>query len=156
MSFRPFAFVCAPALAAFAAFGGAPAQSATPCYDAEVSARILSQTPTVAPDCDDCILMRWPWIIDLDVRRVHSGGVGRGRLTVLAVQHTAIRRDPGSVRVRLRRNAEGGFNLVGLGRHPARRCAPNELPASAPITPPEGQTLEDLRQAGRARYGPSH
>ncbi len=152
MSFRPFA--SASALAAIAAFGVGPSQAATPCYDAEVSARIVSQTPTVAPDCDDCILMRWPWIIDLDVRRVHSGDVGRGRLTVLAVQHTAIRRDLGSIRWKLRRNAEGGFNLIGLGRHPARRCAPNEPPASAPITPPEGRALDDLRQAGRARYGP--
>ncbi|MFN4295878.1 MAG: hypothetical protein ACK4FB_03485 [Brevundimonas sp.] len=123
------------------------------CYDAEVSARIVSQTPTVAPACADCVIMRWPWIVDLDVRRVHAGEVRRGPLTVLTVQHTDFRRDLGGVRWTLRRNTEGGFNVVGFGEDPERQCSPDDPPASPYITPPKGQTLEDLRREGREYYG---
>lgn len=122
------------------------------CYDAEVSARIVSQTPTVMPGCNDCIIMRWPWIVDLDVRRVHSGEVRRGRLTVLTVQHTDFRSDLGAVRWKLRRNTHGGFNIVWFGEDPKRRWSPDEPPAPAYITLPDGQTLEDLRREGRAHY----
>lgn len=122
------------------------------CYDAEVSARIVSQTPTVIPDCDDCIIMRWPWIVDLDVRRVHSGEVRRGRLTVLTVQHTDFRPDLGVVRWKLRRNTQGGFNVMWFGEDPGRQCSRDEPPASPYITPPNGQNLEDLRREGREHY----
>lgn len=123
------------------------------CYDAEVSARIVSQIPTVLPDCgDDCIVIRWPWILDLDVRRVHSGDARRGRLTALAVLHTGYRHDLGSRRWKLRRNDLGGFNLLRGAENLTARCADDEPPAPAYITPPEGQTLEDLRRDGRARY----
>ena len=131
--------------------GSAVAQDAE-CYDAEVTARIVSQTPTVMQDCDDCIIMRWPWIVDLDVRRTHSGEVRRGRLTVLTVQHTDFRRDLGAVRWKLRRNTQGGFNVVWFGENPERQCSPDEPPAQAYITPLGGQTLEDLRREGREHY----
>ncbi|WP_313005056.1 hypothetical protein [Brevundimonas sp.] len=121
------------------------------CYDAEVSARIVSQTPTIMPDCNDCIIMRWPWIVDLDVRRAQSGEVRRGRLTVLTVQHTDRRSDR-AVRWKLRRNTLGGFNVVWFGEAPKRRCSPDAPPALAYITPPNGQTLEDLRREGREYY----
>ena len=132
--------------------GAAAAQDAE-CYDAEVSARIVSQTPTVMQDCNDCIIMRWPWIVDLDVRRVYSGELRRGRLTVLTVQHTDFRRDLSAVRWKLRHNSQGGFNVVWFGEDPERQCSPDEPPAPAYITPPSGQTLEDLRREGREHYG---
>lgn len=125
----------------------------TACYDADVSVRIVSQTPTVMPGCDDCIIMRWPWILDLDVRRVHDGDIRRGRLIVLTVQHTDFRRDLGTVRWKLRRNSLGGFNVVWFGDDPTQRCSSDEPPESAYITPPDGQTLEDLRREGREHYG---
>lgn len=123
------------------------------CYDAEISARIISQTPTPIPDCDDCIIMRWPWILDLDVRRVHSGQVSRGPLMVLTVQHTDFRHDLGIVRWKLRHNTQGGFNVVGFREGPSRRCSPEEPPAAAYITPRDGQNLDDLRRESRAHYG---
>ena len=122
------------------------------CYDAEVSARVVSQTPTVMPDCDDCIIMRWPWIVDLDVSRIHSGEVRRGRLTVLTVQHTDFRHDLGIVRWKLRRNTLGGFNVAWFGNDPERQCSRDEPPASAYITPPGGQSLDNLRREGREYY----
>lgn len=141
------------ALAAISAWSAtsAIAQDAD-CYDAEVSARIVSQTPTVMGHCDDCIIISWPWIIDLDVRRIHSGDVQRGRLTVLTVQHTDFRRDFGAHRWKLRRNDQGGFNLLRNGENITARCANDAAPALAYITPSDGQTLEDLRREGRAHY----
>jgi len=123
------------------------------CYDAEVSARIVSQTPTVMGHCDDCIIISWPWIVDLDVRRIYSGDLRRGRLTVLAVLHNDFRRDLGARRWKLRRNNQGGFNLLRNAEEVTARCANDAAPATAYITPPDGQTLEDLRREGRAHYG---
>lgn len=131
---------------------GALAQD-TYCYDAEISARIVSQTPTVMPDCADCIVTSWPWIVDLDVRRVHSGEVRRGRLSVLTVQSTYLRRDIGTVRWKLRRNTQGGFNVVWFGDDPERQCSPGEPFDSAYLTPPDGMTLDDLRSEGREQFG---
>lgn len=123
------------------------------CYDAEVSARISSQTPTVFPDClDDCIVISWPWIVDLDVSRTHFGDVRRGSLTVLAVLHTGYRDDLGSRRWKLRRNDLGGFNLLRGAENLKNRCADDQPPATAYIKPPDGQTLEDLRRMGREHY----
>ncbi len=145
------AFLSALAAASVWSATSAIAQDAD-CYDAEVSARIVSQTPTVMGHCDDCIIISWPWIVDLDVRRIHSGDLHRGRLTVLAVLHTDFRRDLGARRWKLRRNDQGGFNLLRNGESITARCANDAAPALAYITPPEGQTLEDLRREGRAHY----
>lgn len=132
--------------------GNAKAQDAD-CYDTEVSARIVAQVPTPFPDSEDgWIVISWPWIVDLDVSRVHFGDARRGRLTVVAILHTSYRRDLGSRRWKLRRNDSGGFNLL-RGGEALRRCAPDQPAARAYITPVEGQTLEDLRHAGHERYG---
>lgn len=126
----------------------------TDCYDAEVSARIVSQIPTVFPDSDDgWIVMSWPWFVDLDVSRVHSGDIQRGRLTTLAVLHTYYRRDLGSRRWKLRRNDLGGFNLLRGAEDTTARCEADRPPAPAYIKPPHGQTLDDLRREGREHYG---
>ncbi|WP_271085053.1 hypothetical protein [Brevundimonas sp. NIBR11] len=134
------------------AFGSREARAQdVECYDAEVSARILSQIPTEILNCgDDCIIVSWPWFLDMDVRRVHSGDVKRGSLTVLAILHTSYRRDLGVRRWKLRRNDQGGFNLL-RGEHIAARCPTDAPPAQAYITPREGQTLDDLRREGRDR-----
>src|SRR5256885_16317405 len=83
------------------------------CFDALVSARIVRQTPTVIGECGDtCIIMEWPWIVDLDIRRVLEGNVPSGRITVLTMQHTYFRRGLGTSRWGLRRNSLGNFNVI--------------------------------------------
>ncbi len=125
-----------------------------PCFDAQVLATLVRQVPTPIPDCgDDCIVMSWPWILDIKVDTVLAGGARRGPLTVLSVQHTYLRSGrPG--RFWLRRNSLGGFNLLRLGDGPKpRRCAKDAAPDNPYITPAEGRTLEDLRREGLDRYG---
>jgi hypothetical protein len=125
------------------------------CFDALVSATILRQTPTVLPDCgNDCIVMSWPWILDLDVERVLEGRAPSGPLTVLTVQHTDFRDDLGARRWWLRRNTLGGFNVLRFEAEAKPPRCPLETPPARPfITPPEGQTLQDLRREGERRYG---
>lgn len=136
------------------ASGAAPAAEPD-CYDAEVSARITRQTPTVMEDCgDDCIVMAWPWIIDLDVKRVYSGRAEKGPVTALAVQHTYFNQTRNGRRWWLRRNSLGTYNIV----QPApgqtiQRCLADTQPARPFISPPDGETLDDLRREGEERYG---
>ncbi|MDQ4086571.1 MAG: hypothetical protein M3177_00935 [Pseudomonadota bacterium] len=141
-------------LAWFAAMAAAPADpvnAATEpnCFDADVSATIVRQTPTVMPECEDCIIMRWPWIVDLRVNSVHVGSVGRGLLTVLTLQHAHYRTDLGARRWLLRRNTLGSFNVV---HHPEGGTLPRcsaDAPAATPfIRPADGETLEGLRREG--------
>ena len=124
------------------------------CFDALITARVVKQTPTETPECgDDCIVMSWPWLLEIEIRRVLEGDAPKGRLTVLSVQHTDIRADYGVRRWWLRRNSVGGFNLLGeaSGRS-LTRCPANSPPAAAYITPHAGETLEGLRRQGVKRY----
>lgn len=125
------------------------------CFDAEVSASISRQTPTVMPDCDDCIIMSWPWIIELQVERVHAGRLEEGPTTVLTVQHTYYRRDLGARRWWLRRNTLGAYNALRPheGETP-QRCSADRPAARPYIQPADGKTLEDLRREGEEHYGP--
>jgi hypothetical protein len=133
-----------------------PATAAEPvsedCFDALVSARIVRQIPTVMPNCGNgCIVMIWPWFLDLRVRRVLEGEAQRGNLTVLSMQHTDYRRDLGVRSWWLRRNSQGGFNL--LRRSPddrPPRCAPGSPPAVAYIHPGGPRTLADYRREAEA------
>ena len=130
-----------------------PETSEGECFDAEVSAEIIQQTPTVVPECDDCIIMRWPWIVDIDVRRVHSGDVTRGPLAVLTLQHNDFVSGLGVQRWWLRRNASGGFNAVGFpDERSGGKCAPDTAPAQAFITPGTGKTIDDLRREGQKYF----
>jgi hypothetical protein len=124
------------------------------CFDAEVSATIVRQTPTVMPECDDCIIMRWPWIIDLRVRRVHAGHVQRGPLAVITIQHGDYRADYGARRWLLRRNTLGSFNAFRKSEEEAIARCFADAPAATPfISPADGETLDDLRRAGQRHYG---
>lgn len=143
-------------VAAFAMLtSGSTLASEPDCYDAEVSARITRQTPTVIGGCgDDCIIMAWPWIIDLNVRWVYSGSVQRGPVTVLAVQHTYFSQPRNGRRWWLRRNSLGTYNIVQPNPdEPLQRCLADALPARPFISPADGQTLNDLRREGEERYG---
>jgi hypothetical protein len=124
------------------------------CFDAEVSASIVHQTPTLIPDCDDCIIMSWPWILDLRVRRVSRGSVALGPITVLTVQHTYFRTNVRPLRWWLRRNMLGTFNAVMKSEAGALPPCPSGAPAARPfIQPAVGTTLDDLRREGENRYG---
>jgi hypothetical protein len=125
------------------------------CFDAQIYASIVQQTPTDIPDCGpDCIVMRWPWILELDVKRVLKGSVGSNPLIVLTMQHTYYRSDLGARRWWLRRNSLGAFNVL-TGDNAARlaRCPRGTKPAKPYIHPPKGKTLGDLAREGEARYG---
>lgn len=119
------------------------------CFDALVTGKALKQSPTVFPDCGgDCIVMSWPWIVDVDVRRVLQGHAPTGHITVLTVQHTD-RRTNRSTRWWLRRNTLGVFNALGVDdENRLPRCASDAAPAEPYVRPTKGQTLEDLRRQG--------
>lgn len=122
------------------------------CYDLKVEAKPIEQVPSEIPSCDDCIVMRWPWFVDLAVKRVEEGN-WRGRtVSVLTLQHT-YRVSRYSTWL-LRRNDAGGYNVV----HPEdderlARCAPEIAPARAVLRPGPGQSLESLRADAERRYG---
>lgn len=117
------------------------------CFDALVVAKVVKQSPSPIPDCpNDCIVMRWPWFLDLEVKRSLAGEVPVGRLGVLSVQHTEFRPDYGFRRWWLRRNSEGGFNLLGeAGHSDLARCPKGTPAADAYIKPAPGETIEQLR-----------
>lgn len=124
------------------------------CFDAKVVATLVSQTPTAAPECDDCIVMSWPWFLDYQLEKVLNGSAPLGLLTVLSIQHSDYRDDPGAQTVFLRRNDLGGFNRIPPTElSGARLCPPSTAPAPAYIQPGPGETLDDFRREGEARYG---
>ena len=144
------------AAAPFAVAAASEAEAEPDCFDAAVSASIVRQVPTLHPDCGkDCIIMSWPWFVELDVERVEEGEAPTGRLTVLTVQHTYYVRDLGVRHWWLRRNAHGGFNMLRLGARPRpSRCAKGTPPARPFIRPGPGRTLRELMREGEAVYGP--
>ena len=125
--------------------------AAADCYDLKVRARPVEQVPSELPDSGDDLIMRWPWFLDLRIDRVLDGPPERGTVRVLSLQHTYLvpRRGTWS----LRRNALGGYNVVETEK--PDRCAASAAPARPFIRPGAGKTLDDLRRAGLARYGPA-
>ena len=144
-------------LTSFSTVGVAGAQSSEPtdCYDAIVSARVLTQTPSPIPDCGpDCIIMVWPWFMELDVKKVVSGDAPTGRLLTLTMQHTYFNRRAGSNRWWLRRNSLGGFNVLRFGEdQKLAKCAKGIPPAKAHIEPGPNKNLQDLLLEGKRMYG---
>lgn len=128
------------------------------CFDAEVSARLIGQTPSVIPELDDgSIVMEWPWFLDFEIRRVLRGTAPTGKITVLSVQHTYWISNLGTKRWLLRRNDQGGFNLLGFADKSRLKLCPAGTPvAHAYLSPDKGNTLERLREEGEKRYGRKH
>lgn len=126
------------------------------CYDAAVKARVVHQVPTEAFNCGtDCVIMDWPWFLDLDVKRVVKGDLPKGILrNVLSVQHTwfVMNRD---FTWWLRKDSDGGFNLVGMGTATTtdlKPCAADAVPPH-PYIRADGRTREDLRREAEAKAG---
>lgn len=123
------------------------------CYDAKVRARPIDQIPSEIPDCgSDCIIMSWPWFVDLQVKRVIDGALPSKMIRVLTVQHTYRVSREGTWL--LRRNAAGNFNALATeDESTPARCSADAEPAEPYIRPSDGHTLDDLRDAGIHRYG---
>lgn len=123
------------------------------CYDAKVRARPVKQVPSSLPDCgSDCIVMSWPWFVDLKVSRTIKGKVSARRVRVLTIQHNHMRsRDSTWL---LRKNNLGGFNVLRVDEDAVLiRCPNGAPPVEAYLRPGEGKTLEDLRSEGLRAYG---
>ena len=124
------------------------------CIDALVSAKVTRQIPSVFAGCgNDCIVVSWPWFIDLKVERVLKGRAPLGRMTIQAVLHTSYRSNLGTRPWALRRNDLGGFNLIRTS-DPKRLpfCTDSTGPASPYIRPGKGRTLDDLMREGEQAY----
>lgn len=123
------------------------------CYEAAVYGRVAHQLPSEFPDCGpDCIVMQWPWFLDLRVERVIAGNLRRGTLPVLSVQHTYFRANYRTTWW-LRRNTADGFNVVSRGKTTTLLPCPTGTPAVEPyLRPHDGQTLDDLRRVAERRH----
>jgi len=150
--FGPFSSALALAVASPAASSEADGSA---CYDAEVIARIVNQTPSVFPEPEDgSIVLRWPWFVELEVKRVRSGQVRRGSVAALSIQHTYYSRWRRPQRWLLRRNEQGSFNLLGLAKEmELKRCAEGTPPVRAFLSSSEPGGMEKLRREAEARYG---
>jgi hypothetical protein len=60
----------------------------------------------------DVIVMRWPWEVDIDVRRVVLGDLPRGRLTIGATLHVGFNDRLRQPVLFLARTAAGGWYLA--------------------------------------------
>ncbi len=144
-------------LAGIAAFVAAQAVAEEPrdCFDARVQARIVHQVWTDIPRCgDDCVVMDWPWFLDLKIKRVLEGTAKKGVVrNVLSVQHTCMRSVDRTWL--LRRNAAGGFNVVHDPDQgsPLTLCPAEVAPVEPYIAPADGKTLDDLRHDADRRNG---
>lgn len=126
-----------------------------PCFDVSVKAIIADEVPSNYSDCgSDCIIISWPWFVDLKIRSVLQGELKDKELSVLAVMHTRHSNAGKRAQTRwLRRNSEGGFNLLRLGDDDRpEQCSPDTPPMRAYLIPTEGRTLADERREGEKRY----
>ncbi|WP_242122397.1 hypothetical protein [Sphingomonas lacusdianchii] len=123
------------------------------CYDAKVRALPVDQVPSEIGDCgSDCIIMSWPWFVDLQVKRVIDGALPGKMVRALTIQHTYHVSREGIWL--LRRNTAGGYNVVVPEDGAALpRCSAGGASVEPYIRPGDGQTLDDLRDAGIRRYG---
>lgn len=123
------------------------------CYDAKVRALPVDQVPSKIGDCgSDCIIMSWPWFVDLRVARVIEGALPSKMVRVLTVQHTYRVSREGTWL--LRKNTAGGYNVVVPEDGVAlARCSDGISSVEPYIRPGNGHTLDDLRDTAIRRYG---
>jgi hypothetical protein len=126
------------------------------CYDAIVRGVATSQIPGPSSSCDgECIVMSWPWFIEIRIDEVVEGrvtGFLAGRhIRGLTVQHNYF--VSRSMAWMLRRNTNGGYNVIlGADEEATRRCPRGTAPQRA-FLGASPQALEALRLAGERRYG---
>lgn len=143
-----------PLLLSALLIGSDPAEEAASpeCYDVAVKAKVIDQVPSIMPRCDDCIIMHWPWFLDLKVAKVLDGSLNGKIVTVLNMQHTYRASRYGVWW--LRRNAADGFNVIHAGANgePPARCLSSAQPVQAYIRSTT-KTLDELRREGIEEYG---
>jgi hypothetical protein len=146
-----YARLTAAILVGFATPSAALAEPA--CYDTKVRALPVHQVPSEIGDCgSDCIIMSWPWFVDLQVKRVIDGAVPSKMVRVLTVQHTYRVSREGTWL--LRKNTAGSYNVVVPEDGAAlARCSAGVTSVEPYIRPGDGHTLDDLHDAGIRRYG---
>lgn len=100
------------------------------------------------------MVMRWPWILQLDIEKVLQGQAPLGPVTVLSVQHTYWQVDRGGQPWRLRRNKYGGFNVLTYGTLTSAVLCRRDAAAAEPfILLGKGQTLDALAVEGERIHG---
>lgn len=116
-------------------------------------ARPVDQIPSEIGDCGaDCIIMSWPWFLDLKVKHVIEGKIEAKTVTALNVQHTYLRSRYGVWL--LRRNSAGGFNiLLREDTSGATPCTQDAPPVAPYLRTGAGQSLEAAREVGVSVYG---
>ena len=130
----------------------ASAAADTECYDLKVIARVIEQIPSEMPGCADCIIMRWPWFLDFEVKRVDEGEWTGKSLTALSVQHTYLRSRYGTWL--FRKNDAGGYNVFrSESDEKPIRCAASTEPALPYLRPGPKQSLDEMREAGERQNG---
>jgi len=110
------------------------------CTDAIVVADIVRQSMWPLSPSASAFVMRWPWLIEIEVHRTLEGEVEPGRVTVLALLHGSLAAT-GPHTLHLRRNRLGTFNVVASD---TPRCRRGSAPANAYVQPTDGRTLADL------------
>lgn len=108
------------------------------CYDAKVLARPVEQVPSEIPMCrGDCVVVSWPWFVDLRVKRVLDGALPSKTVRVLAVQSNyRVARD--SIWL-LRRNTANGYNALSSEEETTVvRCAAEAAPLEPYLRPSAG------------------
>ncbi len=127
--------------------------AASNCYDVKLIARPIEQIPSEIPDCgSDCIIMSWPWFVDLKVTRVLDGQVADKTIGILTVQHTYMVRKDGVWLLRM--SSTGGYNALRYTEeHGIERCPAGTPPTRPYIGTGDPHALNALREAGKARYG---
>lgn len=123
------------------------------CYDVKIRARAVDQIPSDIPDCgSDCIIMQWPWFIDLRVTRVLDGAIPDKIVRVLALEHTYyVKRERTWF---LRKNGAGGYNVLTPEEgQRLNQCSADASPVKAYIDVASAQRLDEFREEGIRRYG---
>lgn len=106
-------------IAAFAALFALPAKGLEPdsprrCVDVAVVARIVGQTPIEMPEVPGQIIMRWPFMVNLEVEEVVAGSEKRSQIRVAMSLHTRFNPQIRHALFLLRRTDRQGYAVVEM------------------------------------------
>lgn len=120
------------------------------CYDAMVYGGVVKQIPAKISTRADEIVMSWPWFLDIDVKKVRKGEARIGVISVLALQHAPFVQNR-DFNWWLRRNSEGGFNLIRTGKKVSLEpCAADAVPVQ-PYIWSEELSQDEIRAEAEAQ-----